>query len=220
MTDAQLREAFQSLTAGERDECTPDELDRIWRAVAGELPAHERRAVVARLAESPAVAEAWRIADQLWRASQASERESDTVPVKPPARSAPWNRSWLALAALVVLGITATLITRFDTPAGDEFRAAGNDVVESAIPADATLPRDAFTLRWTPGPAGSRYAVRITSADLTPLASGTDLDVPEFVVPPSALATVAAGSPVLWQVQVRMPDGTTAASETFVTRVN
>ncbi len=220
MTDAQLREAFQSLAAADRDECTPEQLDRIWRAVTGELPPHERHEVVARLAESPAAAEAWRIADELWRASNGSEQTNTAVSAPAPARGRAWNRSWLALAALVVLGVTATLVTRFDTPGGNEFRAPGTEVVTSVIPADATLPRDAFALRWTPGPDGSRYAVRVTSADLTPLASVTDLDAPEFVVPPSALATVASGSPVLWQVQVRMADGTTASSETFVTRVD
>jgi hypothetical protein len=224
MTDDTLREAFQSLAEHSPGGCSADDLERIWKAVSGELPAQERHEVVARLAESPAWAEAWRIAEDLWRASEASQPagEPDSAAEREMRGPAYFARgSWLAAAAVVLLGITATLVFRVNAPPpADEFRAPGMYAVESALGADAAMPRDAFRLRWTPGPEGSRYTVRVTTENLTSVASGSDLSSPEYVVPPEALANVASGSRVLWQVDVTLPDGGRASSPTFVTRVN
>ena len=55
---------------------------------------------------------------------------------------------------------------RFSQTPADTFRDAGSYVVESLVKTDETLPRDAFVLRWKPGPEGSRYQVSVTTEDL------------------------------------------------------
>ncbi len=56
--DTDLRAAFQALAESSTGECSREDLDRIWLAVGGELPAAERRDIVERLASEPAWAEA------------------------------------------------------------------------------------------------------------------------------------------------------------------
>jgi hypothetical protein len=211
--DERLRRAFQA-TAGRSDtECTPDDLDRIWRAVCGDLPAAERRQLVERLARDPACAEAWRVATELWEASGAA-RQEDASP-----RSRMWSAPWLAAAAVLVLAVGAALVVRL-APPGDEFRDASGYVIESQVPADTTLPRDAFTLRWTRGPEGSRYAVRVTTEDLRLLVTASDLTTAELNVPADRFASLPDGSRVFWQVDATLPGGDTVPSPTFVARVD
>ena len=70
MRDDALRDAFRSLADGVGGECSAGDLERVWLAVSGELAAPERRALVERMATEPALAEAWRVAQELWRVSQ------------------------------------------------------------------------------------------------------------------------------------------------------
>ena len=91
-------------------------------------------------------------------------------------RRAGWRRRPCSSSATAI-GVVSLL----NPPPGDEFRASPAFVVESLVPADAALPRDAFRLRWTPGPEGSRYQVRVTTEDLQVLATAADLTAPEFV---------------------------------------
>ena len=212
--DERLRRAFQAMAATSSGECTPDDLDRIWRAVSGELPAAERRQLVDRLARDPAYAEAWRVAQELWRASEAAPREDAEQ------RSARWSPAWLAAAAVLVLAVSAALVMRFTSPAGDQLRDANDYVIESLVRADTTLPREAFTLRWTAGPAGARYHVRVTTEDLRLLTTVTELTAAELLVPAETFATVPPGTRVLWQVDAALPEGQTVSSETFVARVD
>ena len=72
---------------------------------------------------------------------------------------------------------------------------------------DATLPRDAFRLRWTPGPQDSRYQVRVTTEDLRVLTTVSDLTVPELVLDRELLSGVAPGARVL-VASGRHPSGT------------
>jgi hypothetical protein len=212
--DEKLRQAFQALGGTSASECSDEELDRIWRAVSGELPAAERRELVARMATDPAFAEAWRVAEELWRASREEVQAGAEGGVRP------WTRSWFAAAAVLLLAVGAGLVVRFASMAGDEFRDPGRYVVESLVTPDATLSRDAFRLRWTPGPQGSRYDVRVTTEDLRPLATVTDLTTPELVVEGDRLSTVASGARILWQVEVALPEGERVSSQTFVARVD
>ncbi len=210
--DDRLRAAFRSLSAEGRTDCSREELERVWRAVSGELPADGRHEIVDRMASQPAVAEAWRIAHEL----RAAQQERLGNGAESAARS--WRPAWIGLAALLVLSVGAGLLQLRREPA-DTFRDPGRYVVEPLVTSDATLPRDRFVLRWKPGPEGSRYKVTVTNDDLRVLMTAADLTAPELTVPPERISELAAGARVLWQVVVAMPGGETISSETFVVRV-
>jgi hypothetical protein len=211
--DERVKAAFQALGASAEPECSPQEIERIWQAVAGELPAEERRELVERLATNPACAEAWRVAHEVWTVSRGD------VAVEAERRERTWTPSRLAAAAVVFVGIGIAIVTQIDRDSGDTFRDPNRSAVESLIPAEAALPRDAFRLSWTPGPEGSRYDVRVTTDDLQVLESVSGLTTPELLVDDAVLSSVARGARVLWQVDVTLPGGERVSSQTFVVRV-
>jgi hypothetical protein len=168
--------------------------------------------VVERVAVDPACAEAWRVAHEL----QESQREelSAVVPLKPRS----WTPAWLGLAAglVAIVGIGMFQITRAPV---DTYRTETRYVIESPVSSDAALPRDAFVLRWTPGPDGTLYQVSVTTEDLMVLTTARDISVAEYRVPVDRLAKVPAGSRVLWQIVASLPGGERVSSQTFVARI-
>jgi hypothetical protein len=167
--------------------------------------------MVERLAVEPALAEAWRLAYQLHQGEAGQA-------VEPPAW---WRRptSWLAAAAVALLAVTVGLMVPNRDRAGeDTMRNAGASRVEPIGPS-ATLPRDEFRLRWTAGPEGSRYEVRVTTEDLRLLANVTGLTQPEALIDPGVLREVPSGARVFWQVEVILPTGVRETSRTFDTRM-
>jgi hypothetical protein len=211
--DEELREAFQSLGQTSPEEPSPADLDRIWRAVAEELPAPERRALVDRIASDPGLAESWRIAQALQREAPQPVRAA-----APPGRS--WTPWWVSAAAGLLVAVGVGLVLQLSSPTvEDTFRDSDRYVVDSLVSSDTALPRDAFRLRWAPGPEGSRYHVRVTTQDLTVLTTASDLLTPELVVASDRLATLPSGSQVFWQVDVVLPEGNTVSSQTFVVTV-
>ena len=212
-SDERLRAAFQSLGDTAHDPPAPEDMERIWRAASGELPPEERRELVDRMATESGLAESWRLAHELQRGVA-------------PAQGADvrhgrwWMQRWVAVAALVLLTVgIAVTVQRTRSGDGDTLRDSRRVQVESLVPADTALPRNAFRLRWTPGPEGSRYDVRVTTEDLRLLATAMDLIDPELVVDADALATLAPRSRVFWQVDMKSPAGETVASPTFIIRV-
>jgi hypothetical protein len=212
--DGSLKETFQALGETSQRELSPEELDRVWRAVSGELPAEERRDLVDRMAGDPALAEAWRSARELSRAAAAGAVREERVP-----RRAAWRASWLAAAAVLIAGIGIAIVYQRSSLRDDTFRDPGHYVVESLVRPDVTLPRDAFRLRWTPGPPDTRYQVTVTTDDLRVLATIQGLTMPELTLDGRRLSDVAPGARVLWQVMAALPGGESVASQTFVARV-
>jgi hypothetical protein len=211
LSDEELRKAFQSLGQTSHEEPAAADLDEVWRAVAGELPADERRALVDRMARDPALAESWRVARDLYR--EAAPGAAST----PVRRSIP---SWMAAAAVLLVAVGIGVALRvFAPPIDDTFRNGDRYVVNSLVQPGAALSRDAFRLRWTPGPTGSRYQLRVTTEDLKVLTTVSDLTTPEFVVTSDLLAAVTPGSQVFWQVDVTLPQGNTVSSPTFAVKV-
>jgi hypothetical protein len=210
--DDRLRDAFQAIGADSPVDCSEEDVARVWRAVSGDLPVDERRDVVDRMASQPAVAGAWRVALELRRAQQ----EGTPLAAARTARS--WVPAWIGLAALLVLAVGVGLM-RFSQAPADTFRAPGGYVVEPLVKSDEALPRDAFVLRWKPGPEGSRYKVTVATDDLRVLRTATDLTSPDLKVPPELMADLAPGARVLWHVVVALPGGETVSSQTFVVRV-
>jgi hypothetical protein len=215
LRDERLRATFQRLGETAGDECSADDLDRVWRAVAGELSGDERRQLIDRLAVNPSLAQAWRVAHEL----QVTKRAEQPAKASAFRRGRLGSLRWLAAAAVLVLAAGGiALLQRSRSPA-DTFRATGGAALESLIPADASLPRDDFRLRWTPGPPSTRYQVRVTSADLQVLSIATGLPDAEYVVPSEALSPVRAGERVLWQVDATFPSGERISSATFAARI-
>jgi hypothetical protein len=213
-SDTRLRQAFETRAAAPGTEVSDELRDRIWLAVSGELPPSDRRALVDRMASDAACAEAWRAAHELWQASRAHVDVTVT-----PDRMTRWPSNWLLVAATFLIATTIGVVSLFNGPPADEFRASPGYIVSSLVQAETLLPRDGFRLQWTPGPEGSHYRIRVTTDDLQVLATASDLTVAEFVVQPAALARVTSGSSVFWQVEVTPPTGERLTSSTFIARV-
>jgi hypothetical protein len=216
-SNERLADAFQALSDTDSADVPEDLRERIWLAVSGALPPEERRELVERTATDPGCAETWRIASEMWRASQASAVREDAVPA--PALTTRWTPRWLATAAAFFLVTAIGVVSLVNRRTGDEFRTSSGFVVASLVPADRALPRNAFRLRWTPGPEGSRYQVRVTTEDLRVLATADDLSAPEFAVDPAALSGLPGGASVFWQVDVSLPNGERLTSSTFITPI-
>lgn len=218
--DDRLKETFQALGETSPRELSPEELDRVWRAVSGELPAEERRDLVDRMAGDAALAEAWRSAQELSRAAAAGARSEGRVPLWRTSRTWRTSRvSWLAAAAVLIIGIGVGIVYQRSGLRDETFRDPGHYVVESLVQPDVTLPREAFRLRWTPGPPDTRYQVTVTTEDLRVLATVQGLTAPELTLDGRRLSDVAPGARVLWQVMAALPGGESVASQTFVARV-
>lgn len=211
LSDEALRGAFQQRRVPLDRECTPEDLERVWRALDGELPAAERRELVERLAVDPALAEAWRVGHRL------RQREAGDAGAEPPA-SRWWSVPRVAAAAVVILAATAALGVWRDRTGSDTYRDTSPFAIESLVEDDAVLPREAFRLRWSPGPPDARYQVRVTTEDLQLIAAASDLDRAEMLVNSADLAAVPAGARVLWQVEALLPGGDRVVSATFVVR--
>jgi hypothetical protein len=210
-TDERLRDAFRALASTSSTRCSDEDLDRVWRAVAGDLPLNERHELIERLASDPACAEAWRVALEL------QQPEGERQPALVSIRSRMWNPAWIGLAAALVLAVGVGLFQVQRAPEST-FRNDAAYVIESRLSSDASLPRDAFVLRWSAGPEGSRYKVRVTTEDLRVITTENDVRAPEFRVAPDALSAVAPGSRIFWQVTASLPSGEAVSSQTFVVR--
>ncbi|HEY7169348.1 MAG TPA: hypothetical protein VH417_00805 [Vicinamibacterales bacterium] len=215
LRDERLRAAFQRLGETADDACSADDLDRVWRAVAGELSGDERRALIDRLAANPALAQAWRAAHELQSTRQADAPAA--VAASRRVRRPPFQ--WLAAAAVLLLAAGGIVIIQRSRPPVDTFRSTSGAALESLIPTDASLPRNDFRLRWTPGPPDSRYQLRVTTADLRVLATATGIPQAEYVVPSEALSSVRTGERVLWQVDATLASGERQSSATFAARI-
>jgi hypothetical protein len=204
---ADLRRAFQDLVEDSAAEGV--DLERVWRAVSGEAPPEERRAVVLKMAEDPSWALAWRLGHELVEAAHESARPK----VLRPRWGAPLRYG--ALAAALGGAAAIGLYMRPDPPG---YRESEGPRIESLVPDDSVLPRTRFVLRWRPL-AGARYALRVTSEDLVRAHTAPGLEEAHHQVPEGFLADLPAGSRVLWQVDARLPDGSVVSSETFAVRL-
>jgi hypothetical protein len=212
--DERLRAAFRAREprAGERVEHPSG--DDLWAAVRGELGAERRRAIVDHTAACAACAEAWRLAVEM-----APEGIPAVVPRVARARPAFHWLAPLAAAAAVAVAVGAGLWQWRAPGSVPAYRGGGAGEVQSLVGDGEALPRDDFRLRWSAGPEGSRYDLRVTTESLEVVADAAGLAETSYVVPPSALSAVPSGGRVLWRVEVAPPDGGRTASRTFVTRV-
>jgi hypothetical protein len=204
--DRRLIEAWQDVDgAASTDDCPPAE--RIWEAAQGRLTVAERLAVIDHVTQCPACVEAWRLA----RAMDA--------PAGVPAvstRQAPyaWRAmAWPAAAAALLVAASIAVLWPLPPPPTDRDPTARR--LETITPNGAVLSREAFVLRWKPGPPGSRYRVVVTTDALDVIRDVRGLEVAEHVVPRERLADVAPGTRLRWRVMARAPDGTGIDSPTL-----
>jgi hypothetical protein len=210
-----LRAALRALAEDARPlaDCPPPE--RLWHAVRAELPVEQRREIVEHIAGCLACAEAWRLAVEI---------DPDARPTA-AASTAPWiaaffePRHLVPLAASLLIAATAGVVL-LHGPEGaldPGYREAGSAAIRSLLPENEPVARSAFRLRWSPGPVGIRYDVRVTTESLDPVASAQGLTDASFLVAEPLLASLPAGSRLLWQVHMRRPDGNRQDSPTFAT---
>lgn len=208
--NASLREAFAGLgeTAAPGPDCPP--ADRLWATAisdGGEATAEERHEIVAHMATCASCASAFRLARGL-----AEEKKEAAVVRGPWAR---WSPATAALAALLALAIA---IPAFWRNQPSPYRGGQNQEIRSLLN-DAALPRNQAELRWSPGPDGSRYEVRVLTAGGAEVAVESGLEEPRYEIPVPALAGVPAGTVLYWQVKALYPDGKSSASKTFEARL-
>ncbi|MCA9706939.1 MAG: hypothetical protein KDK70_13885 [Myxococcales bacterium] len=200
---------------------TPDEL---WAAAHGELPPREALRVVDQALADPV---AW----EEWRLLQAFEEELLAQGDEPAANDGPDDEQgrprwgWITVG----VGLAAALVAVISMPREAElrpaevddaatFRAAPQSGPSSLLAPDQALPRDAFELRWEPGPEGARYELQVSTAEPRLLVHERGLTEARFVVPAAALDGVPAGGAVLWRVE-QLHDDARRRSATFVTTI-
>jgi len=213
----QRREEYQRLShafaargqSHGRNEC-PDP-EQLFEAASGNLTRDQRVELLDHIAQCADCTEAWRIAMELG-ARPAELAAESSAPIS-PGRMPGW-RSAIAASVVLAAGVFGYLAL----PVRDEiprYRDAPEPLAPTSL-VTGSLPRDRFILRWSPGPRGSSYSVRLSTADLAPLLEQQNLESPELSVPASALAQVKSGDQLLWQVEVRLPNGQQIPSETYV----
>jgi hypothetical protein len=206
---AALRDAFASLSHRATPEVGCPTPDHIWEAAHGGLTQAETHEVIDHTASCGVCAEAWRIACAV-----------ETTVGGAVVEARRWSWRWMAVAAAAVVVLVAGATVQFrsrQAPPAATYREAREDVIRSLVPEAEALPRDAFVLRWTPGPEGSRYNLRVARSDLTELVHAKGLSAAEQRIEPSVISTVPTGDRLLWQVEMILPDGRRTQSATFVT---
>jgi hypothetical protein len=202
-----LAEAAE-VVADERQCPAPDTL---WESARERLDRRTNEIVVMHIGVCGACAAAWRTAREL---------ASDDAPQKAGA-----VRSWapMAVAAsvlIVVLGGVAGLMLGPSSVGPAVYRTQEEVWLKSVLPEGETVSRDHFELRWTSGPEGTTYDIRVGTESLDVLARARGGEEPRFLVPAESLVGLPPGTGILWQVTAHLPDGRTIDSESFVTSVD
>lgn len=205
-----LRERFLSPPEGSSRAAHCPRPERYLKATLGELPVRENRALADHAATCAACTVTWRLA-----------REYVATADLPSARASGIRR-WLWPAAALAAGMAAVALLGLwqqDRPSSPTLRNQGKSEIRSLLAEDRAYPREELVLRWSPGPEGSRYDVRVTDRRLNHVAGGRSLTEPVFPVPGPQLEAIEGGEQVLWQVEMILPDGRRVVSRTFTARL-
>jgi hypothetical protein len=204
-----LREAFTSLGQRARlmEGCPLPEA--IWSAAAGDADDESLRRLIEHTTSCAACAEDWRVARAVGQASGAFRG-------LPRPRRLPL--SWLAAAATVALAVGGGAYV-FEWTRGQRSastRGEGSDEIRSLLPENEPLSRHQCTLRWSAGPPGTKYDVRVVTEDAVEVAVAVGLGVNEYRVAEAKLRGLEPGARLLWRVRAVFPDGRSASSPTFI----
>lgn len=206
-----LQAAWAALPRGQpASGCAPPE--EIWFAVEGKRSEAQVRRLLEHSISCVDCSALWRLAREL----NAAARDAATpIPLWTRARRSPWvvGGGVLAAAAVLVLAISPRVVRRdVSTLRGSEsevLQPAGETVLRRAHP----------VLRWGGAPEGSRYAVSVSTSDLTMLYRTGDLSNAELELPPNVLAGLPAGATIVWRVDATLPDGRRLRSRAFLSRL-
>ena len=196
------------------EECPPT--DQLWESAHGDLDRTGNEQVVLHTARCPACAEGWRLARK--------QVPVDVPAAQPAAQPAWWSRTTLQLAvaavvlSAVALGVGLRMIT-WQEPTPPVYRTPDQTWLESTLPQGQTLSRSECVLRWTAGPEGTTYDVRVTTATLEPLMEVWRIDRAELLIEQETLKDLPAGSTLFWRVTAHPADGRVVRSRTFRTQV-
>jgi len=214
----QLREEFSALSERAVPSTDCPDAGVLWDALDGKMSSRDVRHLLDHTISCPACAESWRLARQL---RVEAGLDAETAPARP--LWSPWWKWSLAAAAAasIVLAVTVGIV-RFrslEEPGDSIYREASGLTIRSLVPESVPLPRNRCVLRWTPGPAKTRYDVRVATEDLTILARARELEKAEYRVPEAALTRVPAGARLVWQVEAVLSDGRRVGSPAFLVRL-
>jgi len=190
-------------------ECPNPEL--LFEAASGTLEREQRLKIVDHVSQCVECSQAWRLAMELGARPTTGSLLAKVRTLTQPQ---------LALAASLLVAVGVGLYVSMP---GHEQQPQYRDVASPLAPkslVDSKLPRDRFLLKWSSGPEGSTYTVRLSTADLVPLLLKQDVTTAELLVPAETLASVTAGDPLLWQVEVRLPNGQRVESNTYAVTVD
>ena len=208
-----LSRAFAARRQSRAPNDCPDP-EQLFEAASGNLARDQRMTLLDHVAQCAECTEAWRLAKELDARpiEPAAELHAPESPGRVRAMAPAWRT---AIAASVV--VAAGVATYIALPIRDEIPRY-RDATEPLAPVSlvtGSLPRNRFVLKWSPGPQGSTYSVRLSTADLALLFVQQNLASPELSVPVSALTEVKSGDRLFWQVEVRLPNGQQVPSETY-----
>jgi len=211
---ARLRRWF-AMRSGRGPENLPcPEPDALWAAVHKELPADEVSRIVDHLALCPDCAEDWRLAAHV--GGQTTVEALRAMPTREVAMHRKPHHFPKGLAAAMLLAAAASIpvttwwVHRSETTV----RSAQAYTIQAEIPAAETLPREEPVLRWTAGPPGTLYDVMVLDGYET-IVSEWRLETPELTLEESAIAALAVGTLLQWQVIATVPGGSKVESATF-----
>lgn len=203
-----LRRTFSAppADAPRRSDCPSSK--QLADAAAGRLPAETTAAIVDHLIGCAACRVAWQVAHGAEAAAPAGRQS-------PPRRGLAAWRVLGALAAGVAIVIAGYALRRDQNAAIEDHRCGAPHATIVAIEGNAVAaPRGALRLRWSEIEQ-ARYDVTLSLPSGETIHESLHLDRAEYAVPEAVLATVPAGTTILWQVTARRDDGTRLVSPTF-----
>lgn len=206
----ELRRAFEDAPGALPPEGGCPATEEIWLGARGELVGERRRAFLDHLVECAACARSCNIAAEL------IAQEAAEVSAEARGSGFGWVRVLVPAAAVLVAALL--WIAPFDRTGRDapeEFREPETLAIDSGLDEATPLPRERCVLRWSPGPEGTLYSVRVSSEELRVLARADELSEPRYEVPAEALDALADGDTFLWRVEALLPDATRVSSPVF-----
>jgi len=215
-----LRAAFETLVedAAPGPDCA--DTARIWAAARGELPHAEARALLDHALGCPSCGMAWRLARQVSEESDSAGEGANRHATARAVREGWGWPHWAAVAAAVIAAVLIPVgVFEWRAPQAPAYREEGRASIEPLVPDGGALPRDGFVLRWSAGPPGTRYSVRLVRTDLSIVIQANALEGEEFVVPADALSDFPAGAVLYWRVEAHLPDGRQLVSDMFSVRL-
>jgi len=203
-----LGEAFRAVPDGGCSDQGEIDSGKIWDLVEGRLKEQEVLDYADAAAEDPELAEAWHLALEI-------KRERERRRKVTPFRRLVSSRSFMALAAVLLVGISLPLLFH-KTSHQPLLRGSYSDEILNLLGETRALPRENFVLRWRDT---SDHAVScdllLMGQDLQEVFSAEKLQSGKFRVDPEELMDLDGGETILWQLKCHRRNGEIQASKTW-----